>query len=219
MIKKALVERCYTGQSPKEWWGNSENAEVWLNLNKMRERTGEPKFNTTIQSLDIVVKEIEDHINEFDSVLEIGVGDGRLIGAISQRNKEKDYYSVDINPRLSSYVKRKYPKINVFTADVVKLPFADNEIDLVFTYQVLQHIPSTDIERALAEIRRVAKKEVWLWEGRGKTDGYKHGDMTSKSCGGSFVWFFEKMIECYSVSIPKNDNCILKGQRFYKIKK
>jgi len=90
-------------------------------------------------------------------------------------------------------------------------------MDLVYTYQVLQHIHPDEIEQALKELMRVAKKEVWLWEGIGRVD-YEHGAMTHKAHNGSWVYHIDKMVDCYEVSIPQNKNIKLDRQRLYKIK-
>ena len=89
---------------------------------------------------------------------------------------------------------------------------------MVYTYQVLQHVCPEEIEQAINELIRVSKKEVWMWEGIGKYD-YEHGAMTHKAHSGSWVWHINKIINCYSVEIPKNNKITLDRQRVYKYKK
>lgn len=202
---------------PKDWWGNSKNAKSWIEQNEKRENTGDEKTNTTLQSQDIVIKEISKRKKDFKKVLEVGAGDGRLIGGIYNKLKCK-CYSVDINKSLSKHVKKKYPKVITKVGDIIKLPFKDNSFDLVYTYQVLQHVAPEDIEQAIKELVRVSKNEVWMWEGIGRVD-YEHGAQTSKCHNGSFVWFIDQFINCYSVEIPKNKNIELNRQRLYRFKK
>lgn len=42
-------------------------------------------------------------------------------------------------------------------ASVLKMPFSDNEFDVVLCAQVLEHLPYEDFSQALSEIKRVAK--------------------------------------------------------------
>ena len=201
---------------PKDWWGNSDNAQEWIEQNKRRENTGQASRNTTLQSKEIVFYELLLNIDSFKNILEVGGGDGRLIGNISNEFNIK-CSSIDINPKLSNYVRNKYPKVDTFVGDIIKLPFKDNSFDLVFTYQVLQHIPPEDIKKALSELKRVSKKEVWLWEGIGRED-YPHGAKTHNAHNGSWVWKRDEMTDCCEVKIPKNKNVELTRQRFYRIK-
>ena len=97
------------------------------------------------------------------------------------------------------------------------MPFLTNHFDLVFTYQVLQHVPPEEIKQAIDELCRVARKEVWLWEGIGRKD-YPHGTKTHNAHHGSWVWHIDKLVYCYEKSIPQNKNISLDRQRLYKIK-
>lgn len=202
---------------PKDWWGNPDKAQEWIEQNKKRENSGRAKSNSTLQSQEIVITEIFKKNLDFRSVLEVGAGDGRLIGNIS-KEININCNSVDINSELSKYVAEHFPKVKTSVGNITNLPFEDNSFDLVFTYQVLQHIHPEDIEQALKELIRVSKKEVWCWEGIGRVD-YAHGSMTHKAHNGSWVWKIDEMVECYDVSIPKNNKMKLTRQRLYKIKK
>lgn len=82
------------------------------------------------------------------SVLEIGPGSG-VLGYILKNSGVK-YKSVDIERTLTSD----------YIADIRKLPIKDNMFDTVCAFQVLEHIPFRDFEKALGEMRRVARRNV-----------------------------------------------------------
>ena len=201
-------------KQPKDWWGNSDNAEWWIDQVARAER-GLPEYSTTIQSQEIVLNEIGD---KFKKVLEVGAGNGRLIGNLSKWNPKVKCSSIDINKKMSGFVSAKYPRVKTYVGEITKLPFKDNEFDLVYTYQVLQHIAPDEIEQAVRELIRVSKSQVWCWEGIGRLD-YEHGAMTHKAHNGSWVWHIDKIVNCCKVSIPKNKVVSLDRQRLYKIKK
>jgi len=206
---------------PKDWWGNPANAKKWIKQNARR--TNEHGINTTTESTKIVVDEIMTRSKDFFNVLEVGAGDGRIIGALSQKPHKtlglKKCYSCDINPELSAYILEKYRLVmpHLDPAEIINLPFDDNSFDLVYTYQVLQHVHPEEIEKAILELCRVAKKEVWMWEGIGRQE-CPHGSQTHKAHNGSWAYKIDRFVNCYEVSIPRNVNITLERQRLYKVK-
>lgn len=199
----------------KEHWGNPETAKIWLDRVEKRKRTLKKSENTEITSIPFIIKEIKK--SKFDSFMEVGAGNGRIIGAISKKFKGKKCYSCDINAELSKYISENYPKISVLegSVDVSNMPIANNSFDLVYTFQVLQHVPQEEMEKALSELIRITKKELWLMEGYDNPAHYNNGQMRKGTDGGSFSWYFDRMLECYEVIEPNKDT----GVRIYKIKK
>jgi len=183
-------------KKPRDWWGNPDNSKLWIE--QVQRRENQKGINTTLESQKIVISEIAKE--KFNKILEVGAGNGRLIGNLKGKGGK---YSLDINKELSSYVKEKYPHVKTKVGDIVNLPYKDNEFDLVFTYQVLQHVPPENIKQALKELQRVAKN-VWMWEGIGRVD-YKHGAQTHTAHNGSWVWHIEEICE-FSIAIHINKN-------------
>ncbi len=187
---------------PKEWWADPTNAESWIKQSDKYDAGGDP-------SIGIVMDEIGD---KFNSVLEVGAGTGRLIGALSNKFTKVDCYSMDISLELAKYVSEKYPHVQIVCSEITNIPFYSKSIDLVYTYQVLQHVEPDEIYRALKELCRVAKKEVWLWESIGRNK-YSCGSRACACHDGSWIWNIDKMVECYEVK-----SCGFKTLRLYKIK-
>ncbi len=124
----------------------------------------------------------------FDSVLEIGSGTGRLINSLKADKKG----ALDINPHLLDLVDSVAEK---YEYDISKPVPLNIKYDLVFTFQVLQHLDHKQFIKALENIKRFAKKEIWLIEGI--VSGFEDGAITHHM--GSFNHHYEKYLDCYQI--------------------
>lgn len=86
------------------------------------------------------------------SAVEIGIGAGAFAPMMKATYPGCDVVTVDIDRFLG-------PQI---CADVECLPFSDEQFDVAFCCQVLEHLPFDGTVRALAELRRVARRRVVL---------------------------------------------------------
>ncbi|MDD4082331.1 MAG: class I SAM-dependent methyltransferase, partial [Sphaerochaetaceae bacterium] len=80
------------------------------------------------------------------TILEIGIGNK----LVSNQLKEMGYKvtTCDFDPKLKPD----------FVGDIRNLPFKKNEFDIVVAFEVLEHLPFEDFEKALSEMKRVSKK-------------------------------------------------------------
>lgn len=113
-----------------------------------------------------VVKAIEiiiSHLPRGKKVLDVGCGSGFSTYAYYPYCTE--LYGVDYSAQAISQAKEKYPHIKFVEADIEKLPFKDNEFDVVICQGVLHHLIKTasgedltwKLRKALKEIDRVSK--------------------------------------------------------------
>jgi SAM-dependent methyltransferase len=94
------------------------------------------------------------------SVLEIGVGQGRLFSKINHISKVGIDVSINMLARCCT---RNY-LTGLVEADAGHLPFKDRSFDLVYTCTVLLHIPTNLVETAISEIKRVADTYIFIIE-------------------------------------------------------
>ncbi|WP_245872975.1 class I SAM-dependent methyltransferase [Deinococcus planocerae] len=83
-------------------------------------------------------------------VLDVGIGDGRLLQALRARGHAGRHVGVDPEPGS--------PEVRVGVAHA--LPFSDGAFDVVTFVRVLRHLP--DAGAALAEARRVVRPGGWV---------------------------------------------------------
>lgn len=95
----------------------------------------------------------------FGEGLEIGAGTGYFSLNLLQMGTVERLTATDVSPgmleRLAATAESLGLDARTVVTDAERLPFEDESFDLVFGHAVLHHIP--DIERALAEFRRVLR--------------------------------------------------------------
>ena len=80
-------------------------------------------------------------------ILDAGCGEGVLVN--EYKKKGFDITGLDLN----------YASKNVKTGDIKKMPFKNQEFDLVLCLDVLEHINVSEHEKVMGELIRVTKKE------------------------------------------------------------
>jgi len=92
-------------------------------------------------------------------VLDFGCGDGNSSMYIRKYFPEANIFGVDVSEESVSMAKKKEIRNSSFTAfDGLKLPYKDEEFDVVFTSMVFHHIEHKLHNAILKEIYRVLKK-------------------------------------------------------------
>jgi SAM-dependent methyltransferase len=90
------------------------------------------------------------------SVLDIGVGTGRLIPLLS--TMFQSYVGIDIAENAVRKAKVRHPGANVLQMDARSLQFADQSFDCVlFAFNGLDYVDFADRNRMLQEIRRILR--------------------------------------------------------------
>ncbi len=93
--------------------------------------------------------------NGIRSVLDLGCGDGTLLGIMDETLFK---VGIDISYKALRLVKRG----NLIQASSEVLPFRRDTFDLLMCTEVLEHLPETLFEATLKEIQKVAKKYILI---------------------------------------------------------
>jgi len=99
-------------------------------------------------------------IQETDTILDVGFGNGYLINKLSKKYPRK-IYGIDISADMLNLVTRKNAKkiqqgtVELFLTNVENLPFDDCSIDKIYTVNTVYFWQ--DIDKGFLEIKRVLK--------------------------------------------------------------
>jgi 2-polyprenyl-3-methyl-5-hydroxy-6-metoxy-1,4-benzoquinol methylase len=83
-----------------------------------------------------------------DSILEVGVGTGVLSAVL--KGLGFPYKSLDLDPALGSD----------FIGSILDIPFDNNSYDIAVCFEVIEHLPYENFQKALSELFRIANKAV-----------------------------------------------------------
>jgi ubiquinone/menaquinone biosynthesis C-methylase UbiE len=146
-------------------------AEHLLNKTKEDYNLISNQFSSTRQFFWRDLEYLIHYTSSGDKVLDLGCGNGRLLGIFKERKINIDYIGVDNSDKLVEEAKKNFPGVNFQIANALKLPFPENYFDKVYSIAVLHHIPSKELRsQFLKEIKRVLRPggllilTVWnLW--------------------------------------------------------
>jgi len=93
------------------------------------------------------------------SVLDVGCGMGLLVRTLLEHGVEA--MGVDIALRPVEESNRKNPG-RFCLGSILQLPFADNSWDTIVSTDCLHHLAEADVPRALTELKRVARRNVYI---------------------------------------------------------
>ena len=99
---------------------------------------------------------------EFDSLLEVGCGDGENLYWIQKAFPNVKLAGIDTDDDRMNVIRTEMPSVEVLKADVGNIPFDDKSFDIVLSDAVLMYV--REINPAINEIERVAKKAIILSE-------------------------------------------------------
>lgn len=109
------------------------------------------------------IKHTIDYIQslEFQTLIDVGCGDGRLISEMANENKEKRFHGIDLSHSAINLAKAlNYQQDNLQFA-VQDIEEVDEKFDVVVLNEVLEHIPDEDMgnftENVIARLKKGGK--------------------------------------------------------------
>ena len=125
------------------------------------------KYKDLREQHKIVAKRLVGY--EFDSILEVGCGWAENLMGIRDLHPDKKMVGVDKTEGVVKDAKIA-TGLDIRIGNVLHLDFKDNEFDVVFTNALFCMLEIEDVEQALEEVIRVAKKRIIFVELNEKTE-------------------------------------------------
>ncbi len=97
----------------------------------------------------------------FKKVLEVGAGDGSILQKLNDEKIFGELYALEISDSGIEQIKKKELNLlkSVQKFDGYKIPFGDNEFDMVYCSHVMEHVEHPRI--LLREIKRISKYQIF----------------------------------------------------------
>ena len=98
------------------------------------------------------------------SVLEVACGSANDYRAFAECGLAPllAYRGIDLSEKNIANARRRFPSVPFEVGDVRDLPFRDQDSDFVIASDLFEHLPIEGMERALAEVMRVARRGLAL---------------------------------------------------------
>jgi len=104
------------------------------------------------------IKKVLSILKHQQSILNLGVGFGRLEARLLPKIEPDQYLGTDITKETLEQLRKAFPQYNFQRTQLDKLPLANNSFDQILLLEVLEHIRPNKTFQLLAEIKRVLKK-------------------------------------------------------------
>ncbi len=72
------------------------------------------------------------------------------------------YTGLDLAPKNIANARRRFPHADFRVADLLENAFEDNAFEFSFVHDLFEHLSAGAVERALQEMLRVTRREVWF---------------------------------------------------------
>lgn len=155
LINQKTLKRYYEKQGKIDF-----NQQLYQNPNPYRKEFHQARKHIIIS----LIKKLQ----ESGDLLDTGCGDGEYTSAIKDIHfydnlRDVDMasfncYGIDISSSFIERAKQKDPNGDYEVASLEKIPFKDNQFDIVLCSETLEHV--LDYPKALSEVCRVSKKYI-----------------------------------------------------------
>ena len=92
-----------------------------------------------------------------ESILDVGCGNGRYLGALIGRGHRGPLYGADLSRGMLRSARPFAGAAPLLVVDAQALPFADDSFDVTLAMHMLYHVPDRSV--AIAELRRVLRPD------------------------------------------------------------
>lgn len=125
-------------------------------LNKLIKVALDARPNIPFIVLNTVRRKLD---NKGQSLLDVGCGDGRMIGALL-KNKEVFTIGADIDAQSLRRCRERGTHDGYILCDVRRLPLKEKSFDIVLSVEVLEHLEKEDGQKSVKAWEETARRQV-----------------------------------------------------------
>lgn len=107
---------------------------------------------------------------QFNSVFEIGYFSGRNLKYIAEAFPEASINGLEVNKKAVGFAKARLPNANLLHMDLHNMHNINGRFDLVFTSEVLIHVPPDELHNIVLKCLDLSSKYVMHLENNGKNE-------------------------------------------------
>jgi len=96
---------------------------------------------------------------EFDSLLDVGCGEGRFLHEASKRFPEQRLVGVDLSARAVEYAKLLNPTVEFWSGDITDATLLSEKFDAITLIETLEHIPLDHVADFVRALRRTVNDD------------------------------------------------------------
>jgi len=109
------------------------------------------------KELGYVMKIVKMH--NLKKILDVGCATGKNLNELRSVSPNSLFYGADFSFEMIEFARKQYPDMFFVQSDITNLGFKNKSFDLVYSLEVLEHLPNKleDVEKAIKELIRVTK--------------------------------------------------------------
>ncbi|MCY6483437.1 methyltransferase domain-containing protein [Clostridium aestuarii] len=157
-VKKIHQVRCIKDNWKDRWnfndWAKTYDISIRKNIGSLKIYKNYDKILQTVYEKS--VKNIDKDINRI-KVLDIGVGTGNL--SEKYLNKGYNIIGIDQSREMLNVAKQKFPNLKVRLGEFLKIPFNNNQFDVIVSTYAFHHLNDMEKNLAIKEMVRVLKDD------------------------------------------------------------
>lgn len=89
------------------------------------------------------------------NVLDAGCGEGHLLQLLEEKNKNNNYYGIDLTSEALKRARERCPRAKFIQGDLSKIDMPDNFFDFIVCTETLEHVDT--YQEAINEFKRILK--------------------------------------------------------------
>lgn len=128
-----------------------------LSSNESKHSTRNPLLRYALKRFFATINRLMPEVN---TVLDAGCGEGYGAREILKAHDDLRIIGTDLSLTALMQVPLLVPEMPVFLSDVTKLPVPTDSVDLVVSFEVMEHLPHPDL--ALEEYKRVSNRYIMI---------------------------------------------------------